>query len=111
MSIGTLAQRIWNSVTQKTNREVLRKIKGQVHPAVDVLYDGDEFSSGNFTITHSDEDITVHIENNDSGVFTWAESESGDIQSREWVSVCEDIDDVSESAVLSVLDVVLKNKN
>jgi len=111
MSIGTLAQKLWDSVTQKTNREVLRKIKEQVHPAVNSLYKGDEVSSGEFTITHSNEDITVHIENNDSGVFARAENESKDIQSRDWGSVDETVDGVSESAVLSVLDVVLKKKN
>ena len=107
MSIGTLAQKIWDSVTQKTNREVLRKIKGQVHPAVESQYKGDEVSSGNFTITHSDEDITVHIENNDSGVIAW--SESGDIQSRDWNLVYENVDDASESAALSVIDVLNKS--
>jgi len=110
MNIGNLAQKLFASVADKFGERLLDKIEPKVHSAVASLYDGDELSSGTFTITHSNEDINVHIENKDVDVVAWAESESGEIQSRNWTSVCDTVDSVSESAVLSVLDVVFKQK-
>jgi len=74
---------------------LLNRIKPKVCPAVDALYDGHEFPSGTFIITISNENITVHIENQSSGVVIWAEDKREDIQSRDWPSVHETIDDVS----------------
>jgi len=104
-----LVQKFFDSLADKYGERLLRKIEPKVRPAVDALYDGDEFSSGTFTIMHSNEDITVHVENDDFDMVVWAENKSEDIQSRDWNSVYRTVDDVSESAALSVLDVLNKN--
>jgi len=104
MTRRDLVQKLFDSLADKLGERLLDKVEPKVRPAVDALYDGDEFSSGTFTITIANEDITVHIENNDSGVVAW--SESGDIQSRDWNLVYETVDDASESAALSVIDVL-----
>ena len=108
MAEKDFVQKIYDSIADRIGERLLNKIKPKVRPDVDTLYNGDEFSSGTFVITIANEDITVHVENQDGDVVVWAENQSGNSQSREWRALDETVDDVSESAALSVIGVLNK---